>query len=58
MHREMAAKLGGAPVSVLADAGHLSNIENPTAFNAAALAWLTPRARSASAPSHWPVLAG
>jgi hypothetical protein len=28
MHQEMAAKDAGAPVSVLPDAGHLSNIEN------------------------------
>jgi 3-oxoadipate enol-lactonase len=41
MHHEMAAKLGGAPVSVLPRAGHLSNIENPHAFNQAALRWLT-----------------
>ncbi len=43
MHHEMAAKLGGAPVSVLPDAGHLSNIENASAFNVAALDWLLPR---------------
>jgi 3-oxoadipate enol-lactonase len=55
MHREMAAKLHGAPVSVLPDAGHLSNIENPDAFNAAALAWLVPRGGSGSVPSRWPV---
>ena len=40
----MAAKMGGAPVSVVNDAGHLSNIENAAAFNAAALDWLLPRA--------------
>ncbi len=55
MHREMAAKLGGAPVSVLPDAGHLSNIENAPAFNRAALDWLLPRAALASMPRHWPL---
>ena len=50
MHREMAAKLKGAPVSVLPDAGHLSNIENAEAFNRAALDWLIPRAALGSAP--------
>jgi 3-oxoadipate enol-lactonase len=40
LHHEMAAKLRGAPVSVLADAGHLSNIEQADAFNRAALEWL------------------
>ena len=55
MHHEMAAKLGGAPVSVLPGAGHLSNIENADAFNAAALDWLRPRAGLASVPRHWPL---
>ena len=55
MHDEMAAKLRGAPVSVLPDAGHLSNIENPAAFNRAALQWLLPRATLASTPVRWPV---
>jgi 3-oxoadipate enol-lactonase len=36
----MAAKMGGAPVSVIADAGHLSNIEQAEAFNRVALEWL------------------
>ena len=54
MHREMAAKMGGVPVSVVADAGHLSNIENAEAFNAAALDWLVPRAAAGSVPSRWP----
>jgi len=54
MHHEMAAKLGGAPVSVLPGAGHLSNIEDAEGFNSAALAWLLPRAASAAAPAHWP----
>ena len=39
-HREMAAKIRGALVSVIADAGHLSNIEQADAFNRAALDWL------------------
>jgi len=54
MHHEMAAKMGGAPVSVLPRAGHLSNIENPDAFNAAAMAWLRPRAALADRPARWP----
>lgn len=54
MHHEMAAKMGGPPVSVLPDAGHLSNIENAPAFNRAALDWLMPRANLASEPSRWP----
>ena len=54
MHRAMAAKMGGAPVSVVADAGHLSNIENAAEFNAAALAWLVPRATEGPVPRHWP----
>jgi 3-oxoadipate enol-lactonase len=53
MHREMAAKLGGAPVSVLPNAGHLSNIENAPAFNEAALRWLLPRAAQGDTPSRW-----
>ena len=51
MHHEMAAKLGGAPVSVLPRAGHLSNIENAPAFNRAALAWLTDRHGLGAAPT-------
>ncbi|MGK6310609.1 alpha/beta fold hydrolase [Variovorax sp. DT-64] len=54
MHREMAAKLGGAPVSVLPDAGHLSNIENAPAFNRVGIEWLLPRASMASVPERWP----
>ena len=50
MHHEMAAKLGGAPVSVLSRAGHLSNIENPDAFNRAALQWLAGRRKLGAAP--------
>jgi len=55
MHHEMAAKLGGAPVTVLPDAGHLSNIENAPAFNEAALAWLRPRAELGAVPRDWPL---
>jgi len=40
LHREMAAKIRGALVSVIADAGHLSNIEQADAFNRIALDWL------------------
>ena len=54
MHHEMATKMGGAPVSVLPNAGHLSNIENAEAFNAVAIAWARPRAALASVPAHWP----
>lgn len=50
MHHEMAAKLGGVPVSVLPEAGHLSNIENAPAFNQAALDWLLPRRALGGAP--------
>lgn len=55
MHHEMSAKMGGAPVSVLPDAGHLSNIENAPAFNETALEWLRPRAALASDPTDWPL---
>jgi len=55
MHHEMAAKLGGAPVTVLPDAGHLSNIENAAAFNAAAVTWLAPLRHRADVPQGWPV---
>lgn len=55
MHHEMAAKMGGAPVSVLPRAGHLSNIENAPAFNEKAIAWLLPRASTASTPRSWPL---
>jgi 3-oxoadipate enol-lactonase len=40
LHHDMARKMHGAPVSVIADAGHLSNIEQSEAFNEAALRWL------------------
>jgi 3-oxoadipate enol-lactonase len=55
MHHEMAAKLGGAPVSVVPEAGHLSNIENGPAFEQIALDWLLPKAATGEAPRHWPV---
>jgi len=51
MHHEMAAKVHGAPVSVLPRAGHLSNIENPDAFNEAALQWLTRQRGLGAAPT-------
>ena len=51
MHHEMAAKLRSAPVSVVPNAGHLSNIENASAFNAAALPWLRERASLGNAPT-------
>ena len=54
MHHEMAVKLGGAPVTVLPAAGHLSNIEDAEGFNAAALRWLQPLAASADVPLNWP----
>ena len=53
MHHEMAAKLNGAPVSIVEAAGHLSNIENATGFNRAALDWLLPRAQSGDSPRNW-----
>jgi 3-oxoadipate enol-lactonase len=43
LHHEMAHKMGNPPVTVIADAGHLSNIEQPDAFNRAALDWLLRR---------------
>ena len=55
MHHEMAAKLRGAPVSVLPRAGHLSNIENGDGFNEAAVKWLLAHFGLASAPERWPV---
>ncbi len=53
MHREMAAKLGGAPVSVVPDAGHLCNIENGPGLERVALDWLLPKAAAADAPRRW-----
>jgi 3-oxoadipate enol-lactonase len=38
--RGMAAKIAGAEIVVIPDAGHLSNIERPEAFNQAVLAFL------------------
>jgi 3-oxoadipate enol-lactonase len=43
LHYEMAAKIANARVTIIPDAGHLSNIENPDAFNVAALDWLLAR---------------
>jgi 3-oxoadipate enol-lactonase len=40
MCRELAAAIPGARLSVIADAGHLSNIEQPAAFNAAAISFI------------------
>lgn len=40
MHYEMAKKISQATVSVVPDAGHLSNIENPADFNASMIDWL------------------
>jgi 3-oxoadipate enol-lactonase len=54
MYHEMAAMLGQAPVSVVPDAGHLSNIENADAFNHLALDWLVSRSDLASVPTQWP----
>jgi 3-oxoadipate enol-lactonase len=56
MHHEMAGKMGGAPVSVLAEAGHLSNIEAAEAFNGAALQWLQVRAAAGGVPATWPIV--
>jgi 3-oxoadipate enol-lactonase len=55
MHLEMAAKIGHAPISILPQAGHLSNIENAPAFNRAARDWLLPHAQLGGTPRHWPV---
>ena len=54
MHVEMAAKMGGAPVSLLPRAGHLSNIENADGFNQTAVAWLLAHIGLAAAPERWP----
>lgn len=40
MAREIAARISGARFTQVARAGHLSNIEQPEAFNAAALRFL------------------
>ncbi len=47
--RAMAARIPGARLTVIADAGHLSNIENPAAFNDAVLGFLRPYAARAAA---------
>jgi pimeloyl-ACP methyl ester carboxylesterase len=39
--REMAARIPGAELEVIPGAGHLSNLENPQAFNAALAAFLS-----------------
>jgi 3-oxoadipate enol-lactonase len=38
--RAMAQRIPGARLSVIANAGHLSNLEQPQAFNAAVLGFL------------------
>ena len=40
MCRELADQIKGAAYSIVSSAGHLSNIENPTAFNASALGFI------------------
>jgi 3-oxoadipate enol-lactonase len=40
MCRELAARIPGAKLTVIDDAGHLPNIERPAAFNAAVVAFL------------------
>lgn len=40
MCRELAAAIPGARLTVIPDAGHLSNIEQPAAFNAAAIGFI------------------
>ena len=40
MAKEITADIPGAELTVIADAGHLSNIEKPVEFNAATLAFL------------------
>jgi 3-oxoadipate enol-lactonase len=43
--RAMAARIAGSRVTVIPDAGHLSNIEQPDAFNAAVMGFLGELAR-------------
>ena len=38
--RALATGIAGATLVVLPEAGHLSNLERPDAFNAAVLTWL------------------
>ena len=40
MCRQLADQIKGAAYSIISSAGHLSNIENPTAFNASALGFI------------------
>ena len=40
LSRAMATRIPGARITIIKGAGHLSNIEQPEAFNAAALAFL------------------
>jgi len=40
MCRELADQIKGAAYSIVSSAGHLSNIENPTAFKASALGFI------------------
>lgn len=44
--RELAGTIPGARLTIIEDAGHLPNIEQPQAFNAAALAFLLEHGRS------------
>lgn len=46
--REIAAQIPGARLTVIEDAGHLVNIEQPQAFNEAALSFLLEHARVAA----------
>ena len=39
-HREIAAAIGGCPLSIVPDAGHMAPSERPVAFNAAIREWL------------------
>jgi 3-oxoadipate enol-lactonase len=40
MSRELARRIRGARLTIIEDAGHLSNIEQPEAFNRAVLDFL------------------
>jgi 3-oxoadipate enol-lactonase len=40
MCRELAARIPGAKLTIIDDAGHLPNIEQPAAFDAAVIAFL------------------
>ena len=52
--RQMADRIPGARFRILSGVGHLSNMENPTAFNEAVLEFLAPLAALASRPSSAP----